>query len=49
MKSVVICLPATFTARQCQDTAKAITDAGTMVTRTLKEPAAAALAFELHR
>ena len=42
-------MPAKFTARQRQDTAKAFTDAGIKVTRILEEPAAAALAYGLHK
>lgn len=49
VKSAVICVPAKFTARQRQDTAKAFTDAGITVTRILEEPAAAALAYGLHK
>jgi molecular chaperone DnaK (HSP70) len=49
VKSAVICVPAKFDANQRKETVRAFTDAGIKVTRILEEPAAAALAYGLHK
>lgn len=49
VKSAVICVPAKFNAKQRQETVQAFKDAGVTVTRILEEPAAAALAYGLHK
>lgn len=49
VQSAVICVPAKFNTLQRQRTMEAFKDAGISVARVIEEPAAAALAYGLHK